>query len=138
MLNYKCFEKIALKSNSDESHRIHQYFIELREFIFNNSKLIEQSLNTHEILINTTSIKKYNDNYSVLYFFAVDKKYENIFKVGSTYNIINRIKSYNVGRINDIDIKYAVVVYNGKIIEQCIGKLLYRSKHIDNKEIYNI
>jgi hypothetical protein len=60
--------------------------------------------------------------------------------VGTTSNLIARINTYNTGRLDDIDLKYASVVYNGKFIEECIKKsaIMMKSQHRDNREIYNI
>ena len=37
MLNYPCFEKIALQGDSLKSEDVRDYFSQLRRFIFDNS-----------------------------------------------------------------------------------------------------
>ena len=44
MVNYQCFEKLAMCSDSKESETIRMYFIKLREFITNNQHLIYQAI----------------------------------------------------------------------------------------------
>jgi ribosomal protein S24E len=133
-LNYDCFEKIAMTSETIMGYRVRDYFVMLRNFVFNNGPLIKQALDNHNTMLKTLE----NNKYDVLYFFAVDRKYKDIYKVGYTSDLISRIKVYNTGRIDDIHIKYACVVYNGRVIENCISKTLDMNKHIDNREIYNI
>jgi hypothetical protein len=50
-LNYPCFEKIAMGCDSIMSFRIKEYFIELRKFIMRYEKIINQSIETHKLLI---------------------------------------------------------------------------------------
>lgn len=44
MINYKCFENLAMSGDTPESYTIRQYFIELREFIRDNQHLIYQAI----------------------------------------------------------------------------------------------
>ena len=44
MINYQCFEKIAMSGNTQESETIRMYFIKLREFMVENQKMIYQSI----------------------------------------------------------------------------------------------
>jgi hypothetical protein len=50
-------------------------------------------------------------------------------------DLINRIKVYN---IDNIHIKYSVIVYNCRVIENCISRALDKNRHFDSREIYNI
>lgn len=44
MLNYQCFEKLAMSGDSAESETIRMYFVKLREFITDNQHLIYQAV----------------------------------------------------------------------------------------------
>jgi phage anti-repressor protein len=101
LLNYRGFERLAMNSDSKKSDEIRSYFIKIREFIFENQDIIYQSMTNYD------ELKKYR-NLETIYFFAVDKNYNDIFKIGRTKDIINRLRVYNVGRINEIDLKYLV------------------------------
>lgn len=73
-----------------------------------------------------------------MYFFCVDERYPNIMKDGSTSNIINRLRVYNTGRINDIELKYFAIVKNRKVIEKCVKKKLKFVQVKNNRELYKI
>ena len=100
------------------------------EFIYDNQELINQSLDNYS---NLKKIRKYN----CIYFFAVDEKH-NIYKIGTTMDIINRLRVYNTGKIDDIDLKYLAIVKNGKLIENCIKKLIKNKEIKKNRELYEI
>ena len=50
MLNYACFEKLAMSGDSKNSETIRMYFTKLREFITNNQHLIYQAIENKQLL----------------------------------------------------------------------------------------
>ena len=73
-----------------------------------------------------------------IYFFAADERKTDIFKIGRTKNIIQRLRNYNIGRIKEIDLKYLALVKNSVLIENCMKLQLKKNQVIKNKEIYQI
>lgn len=106
-------------------------FIKLREFITDYQNIIYQALENQRTMQQITM-------YEVIYFFVIDERYPNIIKYGRTSNMINRLNTYNVGRIKDIDLKYLVIVKNSKLIEQCIKLNTQKHKYDGNREILRI
>ncbi len=49
MLNYQCFEKLAMSGDSEESETIRMYFVKLREFLTENQHLIYQAISNKKI-----------------------------------------------------------------------------------------
>lgn len=111
-LNYACFERLAMNGNTVESETVRLYFSKLREFITDNQHIFNQSLNKYD------ELKKYSNRESI-YFFAVDETKVN-YKIGSTKDIISRLRTYNTGKIDDVELQYFVLVKNRKKIEKCI------------------
>ena len=81
MLNYQCFEKLAMSGDSPESETIREYFVKLRVFLVENQKTIYQAMEKKE------NLKKYS-NFESIYFFAVDERNNDLFKVGGRANQI--------------------------------------------------
>ena len=131
MLNYACFEKLAMSGDTKESESIRMYFTKLREFITNNQHIIYQALD------NKTNLKDYN-KFETIYFFAIDERKKDIFKIGQSEQIVNRLRNYNVGRIKEVDLKYLALVKNSYMIEKCMKLKLKKNQIIKNKEIYEI
>ena len=131
MLNYQCFERLAMSGDSDASETVREYFVKLREFLVENQHIIYQSMENKE------DLKKYS-TYESIYFFAVDDRHPNLFKIGKTTDIVKRLRNYNVGRVRDVELKYFAIVKNSLLIENCI-KLNMKNKQVfDKKEIYHI
>lgn len=131
MLNYQCFERLAMSGDSEQSETIRNYFVKLREFLTDNQQLVYQAMT------NKDDLKKYV-GYECIYFFATDDKKENLLKVGSTKDIISRLRNYNVGRVKEIDLKYLAIVKNRNLIEKCIKMKLKGKQVHKNREIYEI
>ena len=112
MLNYQCFEKLAMSGDSKNSETVRMYFVKLREFITENQHLIYQAIE------NKNDLGKYS-GYESIYFFAVDNRKMN-WKIGRTTDIIQRLRNYNIGRIKEVDLKYLAIVKNSLLVEQCI------------------
>lgn len=111
MLNYQCFEKLAMSGDSKESETIRMYFVKLREFITDNQHSIYQAV---------TNKKNLNicNGLELIYVIAVDERKKNLLKPGSTRKeIIERLINYNVGRIKEVELKYLAVVKNAFLIE---------------------
>ena len=131
MINYQCFEKLAMSGETDESETVRMYFIKLREFIVENQKMIYQAIESKD------DLNKYR-GYESIYFFAVDERKPDVFKVGRTQDIIHRLRNYNVGRIKEIDLKYFALVKNPVLIEKCINFKLDKNRLIKDREIFTI
>jgi len=130
VLNYPCFERLAMSGDSKQSEIIRMYFVKLRQFITENQHLIYQAVT------NKNELSKYTKMESI-YFFAVDERKFN-FKIGRTADIVSRLNNYNVGRIKEVDLKYFALVKNSVVIENCLKIKLKKNQVIKNKEIYKI
>ena len=130
MLNYQCFERLAMSGDSEKSESIRMYFVKLREFLTENQHLIYQAME------NKQDLNKYV-GFESIYFFAVDDRKMN-WKIGRTRDIVNRLRNYNVGRIKEVDLKYFAIVKNQLLIEKCIKLKLKKNQVKANREIYNV
>ena len=133
MINYQCFEKLAMSGDSPKSEAVRMYFIKLREFLVENQQLIYQAME------NKVNLDKYR-GYESIYFFAVDERNPELIKVGKTKDIVLRLRNYNVGRIKEVELKYFALVKNSLLIENCIKlKLKLKTNQVfENKEIFRV
>ena len=131
MINYQCFERLAMGGDTQKSESVRNYFVKLREFLTENQKLIYQSISNYD------ELNKYV-GYETIYFFAVDNRKNNIFKIGRTKDIVHRLGNYNIGRIKDIELKYLALVKNSVVIENCMKLKLEKNQLINNREIYKV
>ena len=131
MLNYACFEKLAMSGDSKQSEVVRMYFTKLREFITDNQRVIYQAMNKKN------DLKIYN-KMDTIYFFAADERKQDILKVGKSSKIVERLRNYNVGRIKEVELKYVALVKNPLLIEKCIKLLLKKKQVVSGKELFEI
>jgi hypothetical protein len=131
MINYQCFERLAMTGDSDQSETVRMYFVKLREFIVENQHLIYQAME------NKSDLSLYA-NKDTMYFFVVDDRHPNMLKSGRTKDIVKRLRNYNVGRIKEVELKYFAMVKNPLLIENCIKFKLEKNRVFKNKEIFYI
>lgn len=131
MLNYPCFERLAMGGDSEKSEVVRSYFIKLRQFLTEYQEIIYQAMENKKILKQITK-------YETVYFFVIDERHPDIIKYGRATDIINRLNNYNVGRIKNVDLKYLAIVKNSKLIEQCIKLNTKKYKYDSNREILKI
>jgi len=53
MLNYQCFERLAMSGQTEQPEIVRNYFVKLREFITENQKLI------YRAVTNNNDLKKF-------------------------------------------------------------------------------
>ena len=76
--------------------------------------------------------------HETIYFFVADERNNTLIKVGSTKNIVTRLRNYNVGRVNEVDLRYMAIVKHAKLIENCIKFKLKKNQIYKNREIYEV
>lgn len=130
-LNYPCFEKIAMESRGPRSESIRLYFIKLRQFIVENQNTIYQAIHNRDNLHQYIRMES-------IYFIVIDKRRSSLVKIGRSRDIIQRLRNYNVGRIDEVDLKYYAIVKNSIAIENCLKSLLKKNQFYENREIYKI
>jgi phage anti-repressor protein len=131
MVNYECFERLAMMGKTEQAEVVRQYFIKLRRFLTDNQHLIFQAMEEKE------DLKKYN-GFETIYFFVIDERNPELIKIGHTTSIVQRLRNYNVGRIREVDLKYLAVVKNSLLIERCVKELLKGKQFRSNREIYRV
>lgn len=67
MVNYKCFERICMKSGGENAEEVREYFSKIREFIHQNHTLIYQALN------NFDGLKKLTGSNAIYVVLKVDR-----------------------------------------------------------------
>ena len=72
-----------------------------------------------------------------MYIILVDKN-KDIFKIGRTKDMRERLKSYATGKITHPDIKFILLVDDPLLIENCAKLFLKKYQHRDGKELYKV
>jgi phage anti-repressor protein len=145
MLNYTCAKELCMLSRSEKSSVIRKFYIDLEKLIITYKDSIVRDLN-NQLGINETNkqlIEKHK-NKGLIYVLKVDDSptydYDTPIevKIGGTEDLKNRMKQYNVGRINELPIVFVYLTDQVTELEICIKQNLkaYQIKH--KTETYQI
>jgi phage anti-repressor protein len=124
-VSFECFEKICMNSSSEKGKLFRDYFVMLRKFIDYYKQHFSNKINE---LVN-------NNKY--IYILSVNKG-KNIFKLGRTKNVKNRLKSYETGKEKHPDIKFILIVKDAIKVEKCVKLISKQFQYKKNKELYKI
>lgn len=138
LLTYTCSKLLCMISKSEKANLIRNYYIELEKLIITYKDNIVNDLNNQlGIKENNKEIIEEVKNEGLVYVLKVD---DETYKIGSSTHLKNRMKQYNVGRINELPIVYVFKSKNINELEKYVKKNLaeYRLKKNKNNEIFKI
>jgi phage anti-repressor protein len=123
-ISFDTFERICMVSKAEKAEKVRDYFILLRKFINYYKNHIHEMINK-------------NNTNKCIYILLVNKN-KNIFKVGKTTNIRNRLRTYATGIDTHPDIKFIMLIDDPKKVELCIKLFLKDYEYKKGHEIYKI
>ena len=148
MLRYTCAKELCMISRSAKSSVIRKFYIDLEKLLITYKDSIVKDLN-NQLGINVSNkeiIKQYK-NKGLVYVLKVDDTNLNYatdesidVKIGSTIDLEDRIKQYNVGRVNELPIVLVYLSDDADELEKCLTDSLrqYRIKKNLNSETFKI
>lgn len=139
LLTPDCFKRLAMMSRSKNAELVRSYFIEVeglyikyRKYILNG---MEQEIRT---LRNNQKSSKYKDRKGgFIYIIKVGDRAD-VFKVGSTEDIYKRMKTYQTGLADDVDVLFMYETDDLKKTEKCVHTWLSDHQYRKNREVYEV
>jgi phage anti-repressor protein len=145
MLRYNCAKELCMISKCEKASIIRKFYIDLEKLIITYKDTIVRDLN-HQLGINETNkqlIEKYK-NKGLIYVLKIDDSKNTDYqgemevKIGSTYDLEERMRQYNVGRVSELPIVFVYLSDQIEDLELCIKQNLkaYQIKY--NTESFQI
>lgn len=130
MLTVDAFKRLCMRSRSTKAEDVRTYFIELDNFITMYTTRILNGL-----LEKLNKPRKIQDGSGWIYVFRVKN---DILKIGHTKNLLDRIRSYNVGRLDGIEMLATLETSNRKKVEQCVKTFCSAKRLHARKELFKV
>lgn len=147
-----CFKQSLMLVRTERSKEIRKYYTELErifkfylmyqnKYMVCEKQLLESKLDTAQDIMRNITIDDTPLKYEEYVYILTSKRYYNInlFKIGRTINLKNRLVSYNTGNVLNSDEHFylcSIKTANGQALEQRLHKVL--SNFIYKKEWYRI
>ena len=139
MLSIDCFKRLCMRSKSIKSEEVRTYFIELDNFISHYSDQISDGI-IKDIEKVAKKVKEYPNKDGPGYIYAIRASNEKsgLIKIGYASDLIQRLRVYDVGRAEDVELLYAFRTTYRKKVENCLKNLMEAKRFKKRKEIYEV
>lgn len=128
-----------MRSRSLKAEEVRSYFIELDDFISHYSDQISDGIiKDIEKVAKRVRTNPNNDGPGYIYAIRASSQIKGLYKIGETKNLIERLRSYNTGRAEDVELLYAFKVDYRKQVEMYIKGLMESKRYKKRKEIYEV
>lgn len=131
LLTVDTFKRLCMRSHSKKAEDVRTYFIELDNFVTMYTERILRGLLTKL----NKSRKQLGDGSGWVYIFRLK---DDIFKLGQTQNLIDRLRTYNTGRLEDVEILMSIETKHKKKVEQCVKAFVDAKRFRKRKELYEV
>jgi hypothetical protein len=126
-------------SNTSTAKQVRKYFLEMEKLIKKYNEIIQEKLNEELGLIKknqkpTTKQKKGG----VIYIIEAQNTNATLYKIGKSNDLKKRLKTYNTGLANDVDVLFELYVDDKDKVEQCVKSALKDFQYRKYKEVYEI
>jgi len=140
MVTPDCFKRMCMLTKSANGDMIRRYFIEIEnayiKYRHQTLKGIEEEM---KIMQNNKTLLKDKVNGSgYIYILKASKDKDSVYKIGRTLNIHSRIRQYNTGKAEDIEVVYVYQTDYVKEVENCLKSWLKSKQYKKYKEIYQV
>ena len=140
MLTIDTALKVSMNTGK-KGTEVSNYFIEVNKALLKYKDLIYTKIikENEKLKLNMNPLKLNNKK---MYIYIIKsqntEENNNLYKIGKTENIKNRLNSYNSGLANDNELLFWFETDNIDQVEGCLTNLLSKTKYRKNKEVYDI
>jgi phage anti-repressor protein len=134
LLTPDCFKRLAMMSHSKNAELVRSYFIEV-EGLFLRYK-DEVLLGMQAQLESKKKMSRVEPKQGYVYIVRASEKHDGLYKIGRSQDLLQRIKNYNTGRVEDVEVLYVFKTEDTKGTEGCVKTFLKQFQLKKYKEVY--
>lgn len=138
MLTPDCFKRLAMMSRSKNAELIRTYFIEVEGLFlkYRDQTLVGIQKDLEKIERQDKFKKSIQVKKGYIYIIKASEKEDGLYKIGRSKDLLNRIRTYNTGRAEDIDLLYIYEAPDIYGAEHCVKGFLKEYQKRKYKEVY--
>jgi phage anti-repressor protein len=139
MLTPDCFKRMCMMSKSKNADMVRTYFLAVEKAFFQYRQETEDGMRrTIERLERNQKGYDRSDAQGIVYVKRASHHDPKKLKIGYTKNINNRMKTYNTGEADDVEILYQYKTDYIKGVEKCVKGWLDEKRYRKYKEVYSV
>ena len=139
LITPEAFKHICMLTKTPKGKIVRNYFIQLEVLINKYQSYIVKALNDKIKILENNQKTIPDKKTGVIYVIkATEDETDNLVKIGKTGNLKSRMKNYNIGKANNIDLLFVYEVADIDIMERCVKLHIKDYQYRKYKEIYRI
>lgn len=139
LLTPDCFKRLCMMSRSKNAEMVRTYFLAVEKAFYQYRNETEEGMRqTIERLERNQKGVQRNDIPGVVYLKRASHYDRNLMKIGRTKSAKDRVRTYNTGEADDIEILYQYKTDHVKSVEKCVKAWLEDKRYRRYKEVYDI
>lgn len=138
LLTPDCFKRLAMMSRSKNAELIRTYFIEVEGLFikYRDQTLLGMQADLERLHKADRIKRKIEPKSGYLYIVKASEKQDGLYKIGRSKDLIQRLRAYNTGRSEDIDLLYVYQTPDIHGAEICAKGFLKKYQLRKYKEVY--
>lgn len=140
LITPETMKRLCMRSQSVKSETVRTYFIEIEEFMSHyNEEIVDGLMRNINEDARRNIAEKRNDGPGTVYILRASKEMKDINKIGQTgLEMSKRLRAYNTGRAEDIEVLSVYKVQYRKEVELCVKKLMVGKRYRRRREVYHV
>lgn len=139
MMTPDCFKRLCMRSRTKRAEEVRTYFIQLESLLVKyKSFIIDGMKQDEEKLQKALKPRDPADHAGYIYIIKVSNDKDNVYKIGRTQDLHNRLKTYNSGTLDGIDLVFKFRTDSYKKTEGCLKVMLKDYQLRKYKEVYQV
>lgn len=134
-----CFKRVCMRSRTKRAEEVRTYFIQLESLLVRYKSVLLEGIKADEKrLVRALRPKNPKDHAGYIYVIRVSPEKDNVYKIGQTQDLHNRLKTYNTGTLDGIEPIFKFRTDSYKKTEGCLKVMLKEYQLRKYKEVYQV
>lgn len=139
MLTPDCFKRLCMRSRTKRAEEVRTYFIQLESLLVKYKSFIIDGMQQEEKrLQQALKPKDPNDKAGYIYVIRASNTHDSVYKIGRTQNLQARLKTYNSGTLDGVEVVFKFRTDSYKKTEACLKVMLKEHQLRKYKEVYQV
>ena len=132
------FKELCMLSQTKKAKEVRRYYLSIEKLIKKYYTEIQDKLYSEIDMLKINQKPKINIKGGVIYILEALNTNTTLYKIGKSWDIRNRLNTYNSGNANDIEPIFVIKVDDIDSVESCVKNAIKRFQYRKYKEIYEI
>ena len=139
MLTSDCFKRLCMRSRSKKAEDVRTYFIQLEALVIKYREQMMAGMKEEvERLERNLRPKNPEDRAGYIYVIRASAQRDSVYKIGRTKDLARRLKEYQTGREDDVDVVFKFRTDDLVGTEACLKALLRPRQLRKFREVYEV